>query len=84
MSEENKNTQGSFRDKLTTVNADGKRVWVYPKKPKGRLYNYRKIVAAILLLFLFVIPFIKYKGDPLVLLNVLERKFIRIILKKGA
>ncbi|MEZ5145543.1 MAG: 4Fe-4S binding protein [Bacteroidales bacterium] len=76
MSEENKNTQGSFRDKLTTVNADGKRVWVYPKKPKGRLYNYRKIVAAILLLFLFVIPFIKYKGDPLVLLNVLERKFI--------
>lgn len=76
MSEENKNTQGSFRDKLTTVSSEGKRVWVYPKKPKGRLYNYRKIVASVLLLFLFITPFIKYKGDPLLLLNVIERKFI--------
>ncbi|MCB2220348.1 MAG: cytochrome c oxidase accessory protein CcoG [Bacteroidetes bacterium] len=76
MSEKNKNNQGSFRDKLTTVNTEGKRVWVYPKKPKGRLYNYRQIVAGVLLLFFFIAPFIKYKGDPILLLNVIERKFI--------
>ncbi len=76
MSEETENKIGSFRDKLTTVSTEGKRVWVYPKKPSGRHYNYRKIIAAILLAFFFVAPFIKYKGDPILLLNVIERKFI--------
>jgi len=76
MSDETKNNEGSYRDKLTTVSAEGKRVWVYPKKPKGRHYNYRQLVASILLLFFFITPFIKYKGDPILLLNVIERKFI--------
>lgn len=68
--------EGSFRDRITTVSTEGKRVWVYPKKPKGRLYNYRKIVSSVLLLFLIAAPYIHYKGDPLILLNILERKFI--------
>ncbi|MBN2172929.1 MAG: cytochrome c oxidase accessory protein CcoG [Bacteroidales bacterium] len=76
MSELKESTKVSFRDKLTTVSEEGKRVWVYPKKPKGRLYNYRSIVAVILMMFFFITPFIKYKGDPILLLNVIERKFI--------
>ncbi len=76
MSEEHKNNETYFRDKLTTVSAEGKRVWVYPKKPRGRLYNYRSVLAAVLLAFFFITPFIKYKGDPLLLLNIVERKFI--------
>ncbi|MCB0805571.1 MAG: cytochrome c oxidase accessory protein CcoG [Bacteroidales bacterium] len=76
MSDKNQQAGGSFRDKLTTVNEQGKRVWVYPKKPKGKLYNYRRIVASVLLLFFFAAPFIKYKGDPILLLNIIERKFI--------
>ena len=67
---------GSFRDKLTTVSEEGKRVWVYPKKPKGRYYNYRKTLSAVLLILFFVGPFLKYKGDPLLLFNIIERKFI--------
>ncbi len=59
MSEENKNKDSHFRDKLTTVSKEGKRVWVFPKKPKGKLYNYRKIVSFFLLLFLYVGPFIE-------------------------
>jgi cytochrome c oxidase accessory protein FixG len=65
-----------FRDKLTTVSKEGKRVWVYPKKPKGILYNYRKVVASVLLAFLLIAPHLRYKGDPFILLNILERKFI--------
>lgn len=65
-----------FRDRQSTIGEDGSRVWIYPKKPKGKLYNYRKIVALLLLAIFFVIPFIKVHGDPLLLFNVLERKFI--------
>lgn len=74
--QEIENGEGFFRDRLTTVSKEGKRVWVYPKKPRGRLYNYRKVVASILMLLLLVGPFLKYKGDPLLLLNIIERKFI--------
>ncbi|HNW55201.1 MAG TPA: 4Fe-4S binding protein, partial [Bacteroidales bacterium] len=65
-----------FRDRQSTIGIDGSRVWVYPKKPKGKLYNYRKLVSLVLLAVFFVLPFIKVEGDPIVLLNFLERKFI--------
>lgn len=65
-----------FRDHLSTVDAEGKRVWVYPKKPQGKLYNYRKYVSYLLLAFLFAGPFIKINGLPLLMLNVIERKFV--------
>ncbi len=76
MNEENDKTKSFYRDKLTTVSEEGKRVWVYPKKPKGRLYNYRILVSVLLLAFFFIMPFIKYKGDQFLLLNIIERKFI--------
>ena len=39
----------TFRDHLATVDKAGKRIWIYPKKPSGRFYNYRNIVSWILL-----------------------------------
>lgn len=66
----------NFRDRIATVNEDGKRVWVYPKKPKGKIYNWRKIVSYVLLAILFLSPFLKYKGEQIILLNILERKFV--------
>jgi cytochrome c oxidase accessory protein FixG len=65
-----------YRDKIATVDEHGKRVWIYPKKPKGRFYNARAYVSWILLVFLFGIPFVKVGGEPLLLFNILERKFI--------
>ncbi|NRA47961.1 MAG: 4Fe-4S binding protein [Phaeodactylibacter sp.] len=65
-----------YRDKIATVDDSGKRVWIYPKKPKGRFTNVRTYVSWVLLAFLFGTPFIKVNGDPLLLFNVLERKFI--------
>lgn len=76
MSKETPKEKAFFRDRVTTVSSEGKRVWVYPKKPKGKLYHYRTIVSSILLAFLLIAPHLRYKGDPLILLNILERKFI--------
>lgn len=52
------------------------RNFIYPKQPSGRLYNYRKWVSYVLLLFLFSYPFLKLNGEQLVLLNFIERKFV--------
>lgn len=65
-----------FRDTISTVDEQGKRVWVYPKKPKGKLHNKRIIVSIVLLGLLFAGPFIKISGRPLLLLNIFQRKFV--------
>lgn len=65
-----------YRDHINTVDESGKRVWVTPRKPKGRLHNYRAIVAVILLTVFFAVPFIKVNGHPFFLMNIFERKFI--------
>lgn len=65
-----------FRDGIATVDEEGKRVWVYPKKPKGYFHNLRKVVSAVLLILLFAGPFITISGRPLLLLNIFERKFV--------
>jgi len=72
----NQNFDNTYRDQLATLNKKGKRQWVYAKQPKGKLYNYRNFVSYFLLTILLIIPFVKVKGDPFILLNVIERKFI--------
>lgn len=52
-----------------------KRKWIYAKKPEGKLYNYRQWVGYSLLLFLFTAPFVKIKGNPFLMFNIIERKF---------
>lgn len=65
-----------FRDHIATVNEKGKRVWIYPKKQKGKFFRRRQWVSYLLLLFLLVAPHIRFRGEPLILLNVIERKFV--------
>ncbi len=64
-----------FRDSIGTLTEEGKRSWVYPKKPSGVLYEYRKYVSYILLIFLVAAPFIKINGNQFLMFNVLERRF---------
>lgn len=52
------------------------REFLYPKKPSGKLYTYRKWVSYALLIALFSFPFVKYNDEQLVLLNFIERKFV--------
>ena len=65
-----------YRDSLATVDEKGKRIWVYPKKPSGKFHNLRILVSIVLLSVLFGLPFIKVNGDPLMLIDVFDRKFI--------
>lgn len=65
-----------YRNSIATVDQEGKRIWVYPKKPSGRLHRYRVAVAVFLLAVFFSGPFIRIAGKPLLLLNIFERKFI--------
>ncbi|CAH8291182.1 cytochrome c oxidase accessory protein FixG [Mariniflexile fucanivorans] len=64
-----------FRDSIGTVTKDGKRAWVFPKKPSGKFYKYRKLVSYFLLAFLILAPFIKINGNQFLMFNVLERRF---------
>ncbi len=65
----------SFRDSIATINEEGKRAWIFPKKPSGKFYDYRKYVSYFLLAFLFSAPFIKVNGNQFLMFNVLERRF---------
>ncbi|MFA9371148.1 MAG: cytochrome c oxidase accessory protein CcoG [Labilibaculum antarcticum] len=71
-----KNPYTGYRDQLATLSESGNRRWVYAQKPKGKLYNYRNLVSYTLLFLLFAIPFVKLNGEPFLMLNILERKFI--------
>ena len=66
----------SFRDELASVHKDGRRKWVYARKPSGRYYTARTLVSYVLLALLLLGPFVKLHGQPILLLNILERKFI--------
>lgn len=71
-----KMASGSFRDTIGTVDADGKRRWVFPKRPEGRFYRWRSYLSYVLLAVLFGLPWIEVGGEPLLLFNILEREFI--------
>lgn len=66
----------SYRDSISTVDKQGKRVWVYPKKPGGKLTRWRQRLAYALVALLLVGPFIRINGDPLLMINLLERRFV--------
>ena len=71
------NQQGAaqFREHLPTATETGARIWVYPRKPKGRHYRARTYVSWLLLALMFIGPFIKIGGNPLLMFNVVDRKF---------
>ena len=66
----------AYRDSIATVDSEGKRIWVYPKKPSGHYHNYRILATVIFLTIFFSGPFITIGGQPLLMLNILERKFV--------
>ncbi len=65
----------SFRDSIATINEEGKRNFIFPKKPSGKFYDKRKLLSYILLAFLISAPFIKINGNQFLMFNVLERRF---------
>jgi len=70
------NSGDNFRDSIATVDEQGRRKWLFPKKPSGRLTKIRTGVSYFLLAFLFLAPFLRMDGQPFLQFNILERKFI--------
>jgi cytochrome c oxidase accessory protein FixG len=64
-----------FREHLATADKEGRRRWLYPKRPSGRWYRWRTWMSWALIAVLFVGPFIRIQGHPLLMLNIVDRKF---------
>jgi len=64
-----------FRDHLATADKEGHRQWIYAKQPQGRFYRWRTWLSWLLLTILFVGPFVRINGNPLLLVNIIERRF---------
>ena len=68
-------TDEAFRDTIGTIDEEGNRKFIFPKKPSGRFYDYRKWVSYFLLIILVANPFVKINGNQFMMFNVLERRF---------
>jgi cytochrome c oxidase accessory protein FixG len=53
-----------------------RRRWLYPALRKGKLYKWRSAISYVYLLFFFAGPFLRIGGQPFLLLNIIERKFV--------
>jgi cytochrome c oxidase accessory protein FixG len=70
------NSGVDFRDHLTTADQEGRRQWLYPRKVRGRFFRARTWLSWLLLATMFAGPFIRINGNPLLLINFVERKFV--------
>ena len=66
----------SFRDHLGNITAEGKRLKIYARQPRGAYHRARVVVSWVLLTILFGGPFVDIDGQPLLLFNIVERKFV--------
>lgn len=64
-----------FREHLATADKEGSRRWLYPKKPAGRWYRRRTWLSWLLIGVMFAGPFVKIGGNPLLMMNIVARKF---------
>jgi cytochrome c oxidase accessory protein FixG len=65
----------SFRDRIPTVTAKGKRNWIYAWKPGGKFTNWRRLLSAVYVLLFFTTPFIRINANPALQFNIPEGKF---------
>ena len=65
----------NFRDHLTTADKQGYRRWVYAKEPHGKWTQRRTWVSWLLIGIMFAGPFVKINGNPLLMMNIVERRF---------
>ena len=64
-----------YRDHLSTADKDGRRRWLYPKKPDGKWYRWRTWFSLLLITIMFAGPWIRINGNPLLMINIIERRF---------
>ncbi len=65
----------NFRDHLSTADKQGHRQWIYARQPHGKWTRRRTWLSWLLIGVMFAGPFIKINGNPLLLMNIVERRF---------
>ncbi len=60
---------------LSTLNDDGSRHWLRPRLSLGRFLSARRLVAYALIAIFALMPLIKVHGHPLILLDIVSRRF---------
>lgn len=65
-----------FRAELASIRPDGRRRWIYARKPRGRFTRWRTVLSTFLIGFLLLAPYVKVNGHQFVLLNIIERRFV--------
>ncbi len=65
-----------FRETLYTVDAQGRRKWVYPTEVVGFFKKRRTAVAVVLLLIYLSLPWIVISGNQAVFLDIQNRRFV--------
>jgi len=60
---------------LPTLNPDGSRRWLSPKISRGRFWQRRRALAWALIFVFALIPYLRMRGRPLILLDVARREF---------
>jgi len=62
-------------DRLTTVDEQGRRLYVYPADVKGKWRSRRSIVSTVLMVFFLVLPWVRINGRQALLLDIPHRQF---------
>jgi cytochrome c oxidase accessory protein FixG len=72
---ENQEGVTDFRNHLATADKQGRRRWLFPKKVNGQWFRRRTVVSWFLLGLMFIGPFVQINGNPLLMINIVERRF---------
>lgn len=59
-----------------TIGDGGRRIWVYAREVKGFFIKYRRYTAWVLLFIYLSIPWYKWNGEPLFLLDLLHGRWV--------
>ncbi|MHB8916302.1 MAG: cytochrome c oxidase accessory protein CcoG [Thiobacillus sp.] len=60
---------------LATLEADGSRRWLFPRLAMGAFWTRRRAVAYALIAFFTIVPHLRFRGKPPILLDVPTRRF---------
>jgi cytochrome c oxidase accessory protein FixG len=60
---------------LSTLERDGSRRWLRPRLAPGRFLTRRRVVAYLLIAIFTITPYLKVRGKPVILLDVVHRRF---------
>ena len=69
-------TDQSYRDSIFTVDQEGHRRFVFPKRVQGFWASRRRAVAYVLMGILLILPWLRWQGLPVVQMDVLGRRFV--------